>query len=687
MTSYALAIDIGGTFTDAVLLADDGRSFVDKTLTTHHDLLEGFFRGVDSVLARAGVTSADVDDVVVHATTVVTNALIERKGMPTALIVTEGFRDVLYIRDEHRYDMYDPQIEFAEPLITRDLTFGVSERVLATGAVEKTVDPAEVRAIAEELSARGVASVAVCLLNAYKNPANEKIVETVLAETEGLQVSLSSAIAPQMREYLRTSTTAINAYTQPITRPYLKALEAELARRGFAQRPLIMLSNGGVLGAERAGLHPVRMIESGPAAGALAASYYAREFEIPDLMSFDMGGTTAKVCVIQDYTPLVTSDFEVDRRYRFKPGSGMPITVPSIDMIEIGAGGGSIARVDALGLLKTGPESAGSNPGPVCYGRGGTEPCVTDADVVLGILDPGRFLGGDMKLDADAARAAFARLGEKLGVEAETVAAGVYEVVCEQMAGAARAHATDRGIDYRGLPMLAFGGAGPVHACKVAELLDSRQVIYPPLASVLSAFGNLVTPVRIDLVRSHLVGLSTVEWADVDTMLNDLIADGRQALGEAGIPEGEVGFSFGADLRYRGQQSELRIAFRDDPRVTRDVAGIRADFETEYVKQYGLKLADMEIEVVSWRVTAFGAVPDRSFAGAAGTGAVEPRGRRDIHWRDGAMSVPVYDRTTLAEGQIIDGPVIVEERETTIFVLPGWRLSVHPTGSLVADRI
>jgi N-methylhydantoinase A len=687
MTSYALAIDIGGTFTDAVLLADDGRSYVDKTLTTHHDLLEGFFRGVDSVLARAGVSSAEVDDVVVHATTVVTNALIERKGMPTALIVTEGFRDVLYIRDEHRYDMYDPQIEFAEPLIGRDLTFGVAERVLATGAVEKPVDEAAVRTIAAELRRRGVASVAVCLLNAYKNAANEKVVEKVLQEGGDLQVSLSSAIAPQMREYLRTSTTAINAYTQPITRPYLKALEAELGRRGFTQRPLIMLSNGGVLGAERAGLHPVRMIESGPAAGALAASYYARAFGIPDLMSFDMGGTTAKVCVIQDYTPLVTSDFEVDRRYRFKPGSGMPITVPSIDMIEIGAGGGSIARVDALGLLKTGPESAGSNPGPVCYGRGGTEPCVTDADVVLGILDADRFLGGDMKLDASGARAAFARLGEKLGVGAETVAAGVYEVVCEQMAGAARAHATERGIDYRGLPMLAFGGAGPVHACKVAELLDSRQVIYPPLASVLSAFGNLVTPVRIDLVRSHLAGLSTIEWSDVDAMLEELVADGRQALGEAGIPADEVGFAFGADLRYRGQQSELRIAFRTDPRETRDVAGIRADFEAEYVKQYGLKLADMEIEVVSWHVTAFGAVPDRSFAGAAGSGAAEPRGRRDIHWRDGAMSVPVYDRPALAEGQVIDGPVIVEERETTIFVLPGWRLSVHPTGSLVADRI
>src|SRR5690606_25334242 len=324
-------------------------------------------------------------------------------------------------------------------------------------------------------------------------------------------------------------------YTVPITRPYLTALIAELGRRGFTQQPLIMLSNGGVIGAERAGRVPVRMIESGPAAGALVACYFSRQFGIPDLISFDMGGTTAKACLIQNHEPLVTGTFEVDRRYRFKPGSGMPITVPSIDMIEIGAGGGSIARVDDLGLLKTGPESAGSDPGPVCYGRGGTRPCVTDADVVLGIIDPDRFLGGDMKLDKAAASDALEELGDKIGLDREHTAWGVFEVVCEQMAAAARTHATDRGIDYRGLPLLAFGGAGPVHACMVAELVDSDRVIYPPLASVLSAFGTLVTPAQIDLVRSQVAPLDQLDWEIAAATIDAMAEDGTQALEEAGI--------------------------------------------------------------------------------------------------------------------------------------------------------
>ncbi|MEJ8570077.1 hydantoinase/oxoprolinase family protein [Microbaculum marinum] len=687
MTRYALAVDIGGTFTDVVLVSGDGTSFVDKTLTTHHDLLEGFFRGVDLVLGRAGITPADVDDVIVHATTIVTNALIERKGPPTALIVTEGFRDVLYIRNEHRYDMYDPQIEFPEPLITRDLTFPVSERVFADGEVGRAVDEAEVRAVAAELKAKGVESVAVCLLNSYKNPANEAVVGRVLAEEmPELFVSLSSDIAPQMREYLRASTTAINAFTVPITRPYLNALTKELAARGFSQLPLIMLSSGGVVGAPTAGRNPVRMIESGPAAGALVASFLARRFDIPDLISFDMGGTTAKACLILDYEPLVSGEFEVDRRYRFKPGSGMPITVPSIDMIEIGAGGGSIARVDALGLLKTGPDSAGSDPGPVCYGRGGTEPCITDADVVLGILDPDNFLGGDMKLDAAGARAALAELGGKLGVSAEKAALGVFEVVCEQMAAAARAHATDRGVDYRGLPMLAFGGAGPVHACKVAELVDAGMVIYPPLASVLSAFGTLVTPTKIDLVRSELVRLEDIDWAGLGGTLDTMLAEGRSALVEAGFEAGAAQFGFAADMRYVGQQSEITVAFDDDPRRIGDPQTLRETFEAAYEKVYALRLADMPVEVVSWRVVAQGRAPTREAKVAFAAEPARPKRTRPVHLGETPSLVPVYDRGALAAGQTIDGPVIVEERETTVFVLPGWSVSLHDNGSLIARK-
>ncbi|MGZ0246695.1 MAG: hydantoinase/oxoprolinase family protein, partial [Alphaproteobacteria bacterium] len=460
------------------------------------DLLDGFFTAVDASMAKAGATPADVDDVIVHATTVVTNAVLTRSGQPTALFVTEGFRDVLYIRDEHRYDMFDPQIEYADPIVPRDLTWGIAERTLANGTVETEIDEAQIVALARELKDKGVAALAVCLLNAYVNGANEQRIRDILVQhAPDMYVSISSEVAPQIREYPRAATTALNAYTRPITEPYLIRLSQELKKRGYASRPLIMMSNGGVLSTETASRFPVRMMESGPAAGALVASYYAERLGLDRLLSFDMGGTTAKACLIEDHKPTVTGLFEVDRMYRFKAGSGMPVIIPAIDMIEIGAGGGSLASVDALGLLKVGPRSAGSEPGPACYGRGGENPTVTDADLVLGLLDADNFLGGDMQLDKAASEAAIKPLADRLGTSIQPTARGIFQVVNESMAAAARAHATDRGIDYRGMPVLAFGGAGPVHACHVAELLESTTVIYPPLASVLSAFGTLVTPV------------------------------------------------------------------------------------------------------------------------------------------------------------------------------------------------
>ena len=392
MSNYAMAVDIGGTFTDVVLRGSDGRTFVDKTLTTPKSLDEGFFAAIDAVLKTAGIAPAAVTDVVVHATTVVTNAVIERKGPLTALLVTEGFRDILTIRDEHRYEMFDPQIEFPEPLISREMTFGVAERVLATGEVLKPIDAAQIEAIVDELKRKGVVSVAVSLLNSYLNPANERAIrDIILKRAPDLYVSISSDVAPQIREYPRTSTAAMNAYTVPITGPYLDALRRGLKQRGFVHDPLIMLSNGGVIGIDVAKRFPVRMVESGPAAGALAASYFAEVLGLDRLLSFDMGGTTAKACIIEDRSPLVVGNFEVDRIYRFKSGSGLPILIPSVDMIEIGAGGGSIASVSDLGLLKVGPQSAGSMPGPVCYGRGGKNPTVTDADLVLGYLSRRQF--------------------------------------------------------------------------------------------------------------------------------------------------------------------------------------------------------------------------------------------------------------------------------------------------------
>lgn len=684
---YGIAVDIGGTFTDVVLIRNDGQAWTDKTLTTHEDLLQGFFRATDLVFEKAGISFEDVNDVVAHATTVVTNALIERKGFPTALITTEGFRDVLYIRDEHRYDMFDPQIEYPTPLIERDTTWTVDERTYADGTIGKTINEDEARKVAKSLQEKGIQSVAVCLLNSYLVPDNERALGKIINEVAPeIYVTLSSDVAPQMREYLRTSTAALNAYTVPITRPYLDGLIQNLRDRKVDQQPLIMLSNGGVVGANVAGSFPVRMIESGPAAGALVASYFAGKHGIENLMSFDMGGTTAKACLIQDANPLVIGDFEVDRRYRFKPGSGMPITIPSIDMIEIGAGGGSIARVDDLGLLKVGPDSAGSNPGPACYGRGGENPCVTDADVALGILDADNFLGGDMKLDADASRAALKRLGDKLGTSIEDTAFGIFSVVGESMAAAARAHATDRGVNYRGLPLLAFGGAGPVHACYVAERLDSSQVIYPPMASVLSAFGTLITPVRLDLVRSAVTQLDTIKWDIISDRIGEMLTEGEAALAEAGIEKDAITYQYAIDMRYFGQQNEVTVTLSDNPAQSRNIEDLRNRFEEGYKTLYGVQLDDIGIEIVNLRVTASSLDSGREARHSLPSEVADPKAHRDVYYEGKNTSVPVYDRHALAAGQKVTGPVIIEERETTAFILPHWTLSVHEDGSLIADR-
>ena len=683
---YSLAVDIGGTFTDIVLRADDGSLIVDKTLTTPKNLLDGFFAGVHAVLGKAGIGPADVNGVVVHATTVVTNSLIERKGEVTAMLVTEGFRDVLSIRNEHRYEMYDPQIEFAPPLVPRELTFGVRERTLADGTVLSAPERAEIVATAGALKAAGVRSLAICLLNSYANPANERALGAMLRELlPEIFVSLSSDIAPQVREYPRASTTAINAYTMPVSLPYLRALAARLKAEHFANEPLIMLSSGGIIGAEVAGKNPVRMMESGPAAGALAAAHYAQVLGLDRLMSFDMGGTTAKACLIEDKKPLVTGLFEADRKYRFKEGSGMPVTIPSIDMIEIGAGGGSIAHVDDLGLLKVGPESAGADPGPACYGRGGTAPTVTDADLVLGLLDADNFLGGDMLLDLPAAQAAAARVGALLGTGVAETARGIYRIVAEAMASATRAHATDRGVDYRGLPLFAFGGAGPAHACEVAALLQSTTVIFPPQASVLSAFGTLVTPVRLDLVRSALGLLNAVDWARSAQLITEMADEGMSALSNAGVARADVSMSFGADLRYFGQQNEVGVTLAADPREARDVAVIRAEFERAYLAQYGFNPSHVPVEIVGWRLTVRG--PDVPFHPAAGRAGEpgKPKRTRPVHLWHMDQAVPVYDRNALACGQSLAGPAIIEERETTIVIPPNWTATVDDFGCVVAS--
>jgi N-methylhydantoinase A len=684
---WRLAVDIGGTFTDVVLLdAANGTVVVDKTLTTPSNPLDGVRTGVGQLLARAGVQPGDITAPIVHATTLITNALIEGKTGRAGLVTTAGFGDTLLIRDEHRYDMYDLQIEFPPPPVPRELTFEVDERTAATGAVLHAPTPESLAAVTEALRAAEVESVGVCLLNSYVNADNEHAVAEHLGRQLGVPVCVSADVSPQIREYPRMVTTACNAATMPVIGPYLDELQKWLSGQGFGGSVLMMLSNGGVVSADDAAAVPIRLVESGPAAGALAGTWFARRLGEDRLLCFDMGGTTAKACLIDHGEPELTNTFEVARVYRFKKGSGFPVSVPSVDLVEIGAGGGSLARTDTFGLLKVGPESAGAEPGPASYGRGGTEPAVTDADVLLGLLDPAGFLGGDMPLDATAAEAAAAAVGERLELSVTDTAAGIHEIVNQNMAAAARMHAVEQGIDLRGVALLAFGGAGPVHACGVAELLEAERVIFPVNASVLSAFGTLVSPVRIDLARSMPRRLDAVSAAERDELLDELRTEGHRVLASAGVSPGQVQFRYGIDARYAGQGNEVTVWVGEGDRWPADDGTVLEAFEREYRRIFGLTIPDVAVEIVTWRLSAFAAAePVDPGPIAAGSGAVATSERPVVFSRgDDAVTTPVYRRAELGAGDRFDGPAIVEERETTAVIRPGWSVEVAGDGSLVA---
>jgi N-methylhydantoinase A len=473
----------------------------------------------------------------------------------------------------------------------------------------------------------------------------------------------------------------------PVIGPYLDELQKWLAAEGFGGSVLMMLSNGGVVSAEDAAQAPIRLVESGPAAGALAGRWFAERLGEERLLCFDMGGTTAKSCLISHGEPELTNTFEVARIYRFKKGSGFPVSVPSVDLVEIGAGGGSLARLDDLGLLKVGPESAGADPGPACYGRGGERPAVTDADLALGLLDAGYFLGGDMRLDLPANERALTAVAERLGVPLTETAAGIHELVNENMAAASRMHAVEQGEDLRGVTVLAFGGAGPIHACGVAELLESRRVVFPTNASVLSAFGTLVTPVRIDLARSRVRPLSAIDPAERDALLDDLRAEGTRVLSAAGVRPNEIRFRYGLDARYLGQGNEITLWFGEGPAWPAGDAEVLAHFEADYRRIYGLTIPDVGIEAVTWRLSAFAAAEAVDPKAAVGSGEGREHSRRAVFFdrSGGALDTRVFRRTDLGVGQRIDGPAIIEERETTTVIRPGWTVVVAPDGSLIAD--
>jgi N-methylhydantoinase A len=620
----------------------------------------------------------------------VTNALIERKGAPTALLTTAGFRDAVEIGREHRYELYDLNLELPKPLVPRHLRFDVPERVVADGTVLQALDENFVRRLVAELRDKGIQAIAVCYLNSFRNPAHEwRTAEIIAQVAPEIRVSMSSEVVAEIREFQRTSTTLVNVYVQRRVSDYLAQLQARLDKVGFVGSFFVMLSSGGIATRETSSRFPVRLLESGPAAGALAAAQAGILAGHRDLLSFDMGGTTAKLCVIDNGQPLKTHEFEVDRVYRFRKGSGLPVRIPVIDMIEIGAGGGSIACVDSLGLLKVGPESSGAAPGPVCYGQGGTEPTVTDADLVLGYLDPNYFLGGKMKLDLDGARKALDRLGARLKMTTEQVAWGIHQIVNENMSNAARAHLGERGKDPRRLPIYAFGGAGPVHGYRVAEILRLPTLISPFGAGVGSTFGLLAAPLAFDFVRSAYSRLDQTDWRFANGLLDEMAEEGRRILVSSGLATDAVSYQRTADMRYVGQGHEVSVMLPDGTLGPAHLTSIAMAFEEIYRALYGRKGPDVPLEVINWRVVASGPRPttniklSRDMANHTDTRKVSRPAYFPEHRR--YVDTAVYNRYALTPGMKFTGPAIVEERESTLIVGVGGRARVDEGLNVIVE--
>ncbi|MEI8110490.1 MAG: hydantoinase/oxoprolinase family protein [Chitinophagia bacterium] len=685
-----LGIDIGGTFTDLVLLEPrTGKLYFGKTLTTYPDPTLGIVNGIDELLAQHGKSIRDVTTLI-HGTTLVTNAIIERKGAPTALLTTAGFEDVLEIGREMRYDIYDIFIKMPEPLVGRTFRKGIAERIDHQGKIITHLQEKKVIEIVQSWVKKGIQSVAVSLLHAYANPIHEQKIGSILTKHfPHLSFSLSSEVMPEIREYERTSATVMNAYVQPLTGKYLHQLTATLKEKGFTGKLHIMNSAGRLTTIAGAIQTPVQLLESGPAGGTMAGIFFGKLVKKKDLLAFDMGGTTAKASMIRNGKPEITNHFEAAREKRFKKGSGLPVRIPVIDMIEIGAGGGSIAHINPLGLLTVGPESAASQPGPACYNRGGQFPTVTDADLVLGFLDPDYFLGGTMQLNKSKAEEAIQKyIARPLHISVEAAAWGIHRLVNENMANAARVHIIEKGLDPRHFSMLGFGGAGPVHAFQVARQLNAKQLIIPAGAGVLSALGFLVSPVATENITSYIKTLNQIDWSHLNKLLNGMAVQGKKFLQNAGIANSKITISIIADMRYAGQGHEISVPIPKGKLSAASIPAITREFLSEYRLRYGRDIQGIPIEAVTWRVLVSGPstqmIPKQSVVGKH-TAAY--KGKRNIFWGNQWIQTPVYDRYLLQPNKVIKGPCIIEEFESTTVI--GLRSTVKSDSfnNLIIDLI
>jgi len=689
MAQARLAADIGGTFTDIAIEAEDGLSTC-KVLTTPEAPEEGVFNGIQRALEDTGLAPADFA-LIIHGTTLATNAIIEHKGARTAMIVTEGFRDTIEIAYENRFEQYDIYMDKPPPLVPRALRFGVTERMDARGNVLIPLDEASLGRVVESLKREAVESVAVALMNSYAAPRHERLIADHLSSAlPDLSVSLSSEVSPEIREYDRWSTAVANAYVQPLMSSYLGRLDEKLAEMGFNCPLCLMTSGGGLAALETVRRFPIRLVESGPAGGAILAARLAGECGLDRVLSFDMGGTTAKICLIDDGEPQHSRTFEVARQYRFMKGSGIPLRIPVIEMIEIGAGGGSIASVDSLARIHVGPESAGAEPGPACYDRGGTSATVTDADIVLGRIDPDSFAGGTMRLSLEKARNAIDKaVGVPLKLSSLDAAFGLSEIVEENMANAARVHAVERGKELDGRTLIAFGGAAPVHAARLARTLGIDQVLVPTAAGVGSAVGFLRAPVAYEVVRSLYTLLD--EGFDPDA-LNALYADLRKEAEDivaAAAPGVELLETRTADMRYRGQGHEISFNLPPGPYDASTRDRFSELFGSAYEASYARRIPDVEIEALNWTLRlAARQEPPAPCPDAPAD--VEPEAaslRKLFDPEEGSMrDVPVYRRGDLVPGAKIRGPAIISEDETTTVVLSGFIARINALGYIVMSK-
>ena len=686
-----IGVDVGGTFTDFVLV-DEARNliFTGKQLTTPDDPSAAIMEGVTRLLLESEIDVGDVHNLV-HGTTLVTNTIIERTGAKIGLVTTEGHRDALEMGKEIRYDLYDLFLEAPPTLAPRHLRRTVAERMSPDGEVLLPFDEeafrGAVRGLVEE---EKVEALAVSFMHSYRNPAHEKRAQEILFEMFGtIPVTISSDVAPEIREFERTSTACANAYVQPLMQSYLERLAAQLREAGHDGTLYIMLSGGGITSVRDAQAYPIRLIESGPAAGAMAASYYSTISETENLISYDMGGTTAKMCLIDGGQPDRKHDFEAGRIRRFAKGSGLPLKVSVVDMIEIGAGGGSLASVDQMGLLKVGPRSAGSQPGPVCYGQGGVEPAVTDADLFLGYLNPDYFLGGEMSLDlGDVEKAIDEKLAKPLGLSVLEAAVGIHSVVNENMAAATRMHLAEKGRDPRRYDMIAFGGAGPVHACNVARLLKLKRLIVPLGAGVTSALGFLVAPPAVDYVRSYVARIEQIDWDHLNALFANMEADAKAMLVEAGAKPDEISFQRTSDMRHVGQGFEVSVPVQNGTLDENQTQSLRTNFFNTYRSLFERTVTDVPIEAMNWRLAASAPIPKvaLNFRVRGFIEGEKLKGQRKVYFPEtGFAPCDVYDRYVLVEGDVIEGPAIIEERESTTVMPPGTQASVDSSLNLIIE--